>query len=125
MRIAGMTVKNGKFFKDDKEVPIEHGNKEQIKLLARVQAYIDEGEYPTIREVRKIECVSRCPCGAIFEFSDLELEESDHIDMLAGNTVRCHNCNLEYKLCCDGNGDLVVKMMPNKKVLTKVEEKNG
>jgi hypothetical protein len=123
MKNAGMTVKNGKFFKDGKEVPLEHGDKEQIALLARVQEYLNEGEHPNIRVARKIEVVSRCPCGAIFEFYGLELDEDDPLDLLAGETVSCHNCNIKYKLACDEYGDLVVKMLPKEK--GKVEEVNN
>jgi hypothetical protein len=121
MRRGGMTVKNGKFYKDDKEVPIEHGNKEQIAILSRIQNYINEGEEPSIREVRHIECVSKCPCGAFFEFSDLELEEDEPLDMLAGKTVNCHNCGVEYKLACDEYGDLVVRMIAKEKGKVQVE----
>jgi predicted SprT family Zn-dependent metalloprotease len=111
-----MIIKNGKFFKEGIEVPLEHGNKEQIKLLERVNGLLSDGDHPNIREIRKIEVMYRCLCGAIFEISDLELEEDEHLDTLAGNVGRCHNCDLKYILACDECGDLVVKIRPDKSV---------
>lgn len=39
-----MIIKNGKFFKDGIQVPIEHGNKEQIEILDRTQTLMNHGQ---------------------------------------------------------------------------------
>jgi hypothetical protein len=117
-----LTLKKGKFYRDDKEVPLEFGNKEQINVLNRIQGFVNDGEYPEILEVRRIEVSGKCPCGALFTFYDLELDEGEQYRRLAGRTTSCHHCDQRYKLHIDELGDLVVKMIaePKKQTLEKV-----
>lgn len=93
-----MTVKKGKFFKDEKEVPIEHGNKEQIELLKRIQE-MQDGFDPEITIVKKIIMQFKCVCGADNEFDSFtEIDEDDPDSMIVGETDRCHCCDLRFKV---------------------------
>lgn len=93
-----MTVRNGKFFKGEKEVPIEHGNKEQIELLKRVEE-MQEGFDIDITVKKIIKMAFKCVCGATNEFDSFsELDENDPESMLVGETDTCHMCGLRFKV---------------------------
>jgi hypothetical protein len=93
-----MTVRKGKFYLGDKEVSIEHGNKEQIALLKRIEE-MQDGFEPDI-SVRKIVVMEfDCVCGARNEFNSFsELDEYDPDTMIKGETDTCHYCGLLFKV---------------------------
>ncbi len=117
MRHWLMTIKDGKFWKDNKEVPIEHGNKEQIELLARVTSMQEEGFYPEVVIKQKVCMQFECICGATNDFEDFEeLDlDDDPSFMLNGSTDRCHNCGLTYKVIDDDQDGMMLKLIPKKK----------
>jgi len=93
-----MTVKDGKFFKDDKEIPIEHGNKEQIELLRRVEE-MQDGFDPEITVKKSIHMEFKCVCGAQNEFNSFsELDIDDPECLIVGETDSCHYCGLRFKV---------------------------
>lgn len=110
-----MVVINGKFYKNGLQVPIEHGNTEQINIIERINNYMTEGEYPEISETRLIKLYVDCTCGTEFIFKDLELEDDEFLDTLAGRKQKCTHCNNHFKLECDENGELIVKLIENTK----------
>jgi len=117
MRHWLMTIKDGKFWKDNKEVPIEHGNKEQIALLAKVNEMQTDGIYPEIAITQKVSMQFECICGAtndFDEFDDIDIDD-DPGSMLRGSVEKCHNCGVTYKVCTDENGDMMLKLIPKKK----------
>jgi hypothetical protein len=113
--IEKMTVKNGKFFKGKNEVPIEHGNKEQIQLLKRVEEMRD-GFDPEISIKKKIIMEFQCVCGSRNEFDSFtELDEDDPDFLIAGETDTCHCCGLRFKVIrfqTQHSDFLQLKLMP-------------
>lgn len=108
-----MTVKNGKFFKGEKEVPIEHGNKEQIELLRRIHEMTEEGFSPEINIRKNLVMEFECVCGAQNEFNSFSEMDDDDIPelFLEGETDKCHNCGLKYKVISDKNQGLMLKII--------------
>jgi hypothetical protein len=116
-----MTIKNGKFFKDGVQVPIEHGNKEQIKLMKQVEEMTLWGFTPEITIVKSLEMHFKCICGAFNHFNDFtKMDEADDPDyIIEGEKDKCFNCGLEYKVIVDNESDgLMLKLMP--KVVKKL-----
>lgn len=112
-----MTVRNGKFYRGSIEVPIEHGNKEQIALLKRVQE-MQEGFYPEVYIKKSIHMEFRCVCGALNEFESFsELDVDDPEEMIRGETDNCHYCGLKFKVIIMED-DLALKVI-------KKSEANG
>lgn len=116
MAYPEMTVKHGKFYKGNQEVPIEHGNKEQIALLHKVEEMRTEGFYPEMA-IKQIICMQfTCVCGAINEFDSFsELDIDDQPRFIKGETDKCHCCGLEYIVTVDEQDDLMLKIKTNKK----------
>ena len=113
MRDWKMTVKGGKFYKDNKEVPIEHGNKEQIELIQKINEMTTEGFYPEVRIVQKVCMEFECVCGATNEFdsfSELDIDDEPS-SIIKGETDHCHYCGLRYKVM-DDDGQLMLKIVP-------------
>lgn len=93
-----VTVKNGKFFKGEQEVPIEHGNLEQIKLLKRIEE-MQDGFDPEITIKKLIKMEFKCVCGANNEFDSFsELDEDDPDYRIVGETDSCHCCGMRFKV---------------------------
>jgi len=71
-----ITLKHGKFFKDGEPMPLEFGNKEQIKILERVERLKTEGEEidqefitnEACTEIIGTEWAIRCVCGDLVFF---------------------------------------------------------
>ncbi|HEY3429292.1 MAG TPA: hypothetical protein VGK39_01365, partial [Cyclobacteriaceae bacterium] len=63
-----MTIRKGKFYKNDVEVPIEHGNKEQIELLKRVEEMQEGFDPDEIKITKKVNIEFKCVCGATNDF---------------------------------------------------------
>ena len=101
-----MILKDGKFW-DDKGnvVPIEHGNKEQIKLLERVQNLRTDGELlrgfedeDIDGEIEKVSYRFTCLCGHKTEWH-YTYEENN---LLSTDSLVCSSCRLKYKIeACD------------------------
>jgi len=108
-----MTVKDGKFYKNNQQVPIEHGNKEQIELMQRVNEMVTEGFYPEVRIMQKVSLEFECVCGATNEFNSFtEVDIDDDAErMIRGETDNCHYCGLRYKVINDDDG-LMLKIIP-------------
>lgn len=112
-----MTIKNGKFFKDGVQVPIEHGNKEQIKILNKIREMSEDGFTPDIRVRKIISMGFRCICGSGNDFDDFTVMDEDDIpeNIIVGEKDTCNNCGIEYKVIYDGESDwIMLKMIPKK-----------
>lgn len=93
-----LTLKDGKFYSGDKHVPIEHGNKQQIELLKRVQE-MQEGFDPEIIIKKIIHMEFRCVCGAFNDFNSFsELDENDPDTLIRNEVDSCHYCGLKFKV---------------------------
>lgn len=114
MAYDDMTVKNGKFYKLGKEVPIEHGNREQIDLINRVQEMQKEGFMPELYHENKVTVVYSCICGTVnsFEasFGDGDTTES----ILDGEVDTCTECKVKYKVFICPDEGVMMKMLPKK-----------
>lgn len=104
-----MTLENGKFFDNGKEVPLEHGNLEQIRLMNQhLQAIELEEEAEAIgiaveqllqEEVEwKYSCEFRCPCGELVEVEDQSSEDMMVADYFEDYRETCHGCKKTYVL---------------------------
>ena len=111
-----MRLIEGKFYEGDRVIPIEFGNKEQIKLINEAKRTMDEltGDgmvvYPDIEEVVKVSVSIKCVCGGGVYFHDREIgNDDDVIEEMQGNIASCGKCRKKYVLDVFG-GDLVVKL---------------
>ena len=113
-----MTLKDGKFWQDGKVVPMEHGNKEQIDLLNRVQNLTYPGvllkgfvknqddEFNSILQFNHV-----CLCG---EKTQLEYTYKEVVSI--DEKIKCTSCNAIYTLEPFDYSDsfLVIKLAPKK-----------
>jgi len=107
-----MVLKNGKFYDSDGQVvPLEHGNQEQIDLLARVEILRLEGEflekdYIVSKDETRIigACYAwDCVCGN-------KVKANIHDDM-EGRKYKCA-CGMRYQTGHDDDYDeLMVKLI--------------
>lgn len=104
-----MTIKNGKFFKDGVQVPIEHGNKEQIEILMRIKEYSTSGLVPLLDIYQVVVMQFTCVCGAINNFT-FNVED-DSLETI-GEEDECHDCKMKYRVFDDEDEGLVLKMIP-------------
>lgn len=102
-----MILKNGKFYKDNVEVPIEIGNSEQIALLKKMQKSLEEGIELVVHIDEKttydLSCSFKCPlCNKVNEKEDGEYDfEPDDYEIegfLESEVFRCRQCKQEYEL---------------------------
>ena len=114
-----MKLIKGKFYEGDKELPVEFGNKEQIKLmndqLSLVNALNGDGleVEPEIETVYRVSVSFTCPCGANAYANDMEIDDDNNLSAIkemVGNKFNCHQCGNKY--VCEENDDneLVVKL---------------
>ena len=112
-----MTLTNGKFYVDGKEVPVEIGNKEQIRLLKERQKLIEEGAKINITTDEVITytfaATFKCPsCGDmnyIDDDSEYPFNNSDIKDMLELDSA-CRGCGQDFELEVK-NGNYKFKML--------------
>jgi hypothetical protein len=106
-----MELKNGKFYKDGKEVPIEIGNKEQIKLLRNALKDLDKGVEIDLRIDEIVKYTTSfsytCPCcftknnEDVFEDEDDEPSNGEIDDEILGWNY-CIHCKTEFEIVKDG-----------------------
>jgi hypothetical protein len=112
-----MTLINGRFYIDGKEVPVQIGNKEQIKLLKDRQKLMEEGAKIDIDSgeitTYTISATFQCPsCGRknyIDDESEYEFDDSDIEDMLELDSA-CRGCGQDFELEVK-NGNYRFKML--------------
>ena len=100
-----MTLIDGRFYVDGKEVPVEIGNKEQIKLLKDRQKLMEEGanidittdEFVTYTFVATFECPSCGKKNHIDDDSEYPFNNSDIKDMLELDSA-CSRCGQDFEL---------------------------
>lgn len=110
-----MTLRNGKFYRGDELIPIEHGNKEQIEILETANRYADEGLVPEIRIQQIVSLEFRCLCGALNEFQTEPFDIDDNPEVaVPGQINHCHYCDLEYVAFNDSTDGLMLRLMTKK-----------
>lgn len=105
-----MIIQDGRFYKDGKVVPLEHGNLEQIKLLKEIQDKIENGISPTIIVTKQVRLQFKCVCGVVVEFQFDDMDEDQYLDVLEDEQGTCHNCKQRYIVIKDENEGLILKM---------------
>lgn len=99
-----LRLKSGKFYDDaGNVVPLEFGNKEQIKLIQdeenRIACFSGEGLPIAIdideRVVYDFQIRFNCVCGKLLH-RDHESEESDDFSGLLTRTISCADCKRRY-----------------------------
>ena len=112
-----MTLINGKFYVDGKEVPVEIGNREQIRLLKEKQGLIESGvkidvetdEVTTYTIEAKFRCPSCDTNNFIHEDSEYPFNNSDIRDILILDST-CRGCGQDFELEAK-NGEYIFKMI--------------
>jgi hypothetical protein len=93
-----MTLKDGKFWQDGKVVPLEHGNKDQINLIEKVNVLRTEGSIgPLVFDEKKNSIVGMqitCVCGSIVSVVFQKEEDRNN------TKIKCSGCNLSYLFMC-------------------------
>jgi len=102
-----MRLIEGKFYEGDKVIPLEFGNKEQIRIIAEQQRIVDElnGDGlvvdPDIEEVIKVSVSTKCLCGGGVYFQDREIgSDDDAIEEMQGDIASCHKCKKKVPVRC-------------------------
>lgn len=112
-----MTLTNGRFYVDGKEVPVEIGNKDQIKLLKERQKLMEEGAKIDI-DIGEIttytmSAIFKCPsCGEnnyIDDDSEYPFNKSNIKDMLESESA-CRICGQDFEIEVK-NGEYKFKML--------------
>jgi len=117
-----MTLRNGKFYDSDGNVvPLEFGNKEQIKLMNeeknRVDCFTGDGLPVSIdideRVVYDFQIRFKCICGKQI-YRDYESDESDDFEGILKRGFFCSECKRGYIAEIDPD-DLEVALIRLKK----------
>jgi len=95
-----MTLKHGKFYDGDVKVPIEHGNKDQILLLEKVNALMTTGcllrgfdDEDLDGEIQTVTYKYMCVCGHM-TIKTYSYEENNELET---DKFTC-DCKLKYKI---------------------------
>lgn len=108
-----MILRDGKFYEGDQVVPLEFGNKEQIRLMNEAkyvfQALSGDGLEVDVEVESKITASVnfKCTCGQTVWF-EVEIPEEDNFNDLDDEETNCPKCKNRYKLEYD-SGETVVK----------------
>jgi hypothetical protein len=111
-----MILKDGKFYEGTTIVPLEFGNKEQIRLMNeakhRIEAIKGDGLYADVDIVTTFTAnvTGKCLCGNSIWW-EIELDEEDDIKNLIGETTNCPKCKKQYILAEDEDNDTVYKLV--------------
>lgn len=115
-----MILRDGKFYEGDTVVPLEFGNKEQIRLMQeqmRLIADLKDGLVvePDIEEITTYSATVRfkCVCGHSISREFDELEEDDPFEVARrfdGRSKDCHKCQRKYIFSINEDLDLIVKL---------------
>lgn len=113
-----MTLRNGKFYEGDQVVPLEFGNKEQIRLMNEAKEVIEalKGDGLEVDVCVKTQYTAeadfKCTCGQTVWF-EVEMDDEDDFDDLNGEETSCPKCKARYKLEYD-SGQTLVKLVTKK-----------
>ncbi|MGL4956594.1 MAG: hypothetical protein ACRC9X_05395 [Bacteroidales bacterium] len=96
-------LKNGKFYRDGVEVPLEIGNAEQIALIKRIEKTPDE-IYVAVDAYNWRYDASLCfvcSCGKEVhvekaDCKEIYIDEPQIIEEFEGDTIVCEECDREY-----------------------------
>lgn len=108
-----MILKNGKFYKDNVEVPIEIGNKEQIALIKEYEKNLVNGVELrlSINETTHydLSCLWKCPnCQKTnyveHDFNEEEPSDDDIESVLEDENYRCFNCRTQFEFKVENIG---------------------
>ncbi|MBB2148832.1 hypothetical protein [Pedobacter gandavensis] len=110
-----VTIKNGKFYKDGQEMPVEFGNLEQIQALDYIEkhtAALKEGLMldPDTETVVTFRDHFNCFCGQLIFLEDSS-ENEDDVQVLAGKVLKCACKKHQFKTYME-DGCLMVKKTP-------------
>jgi len=95
-----MTLKDGKFYEGDKVVPLEFGNKDQIKLMSKAKELMGDGILVYITETFSLNSDETfkisftCICGCRYE---KELS-SQLWESFTKESYDCRGCKMKYML---------------------------
>lgn len=117
-----MVLRNGKFYDEaGNVVPLEHGNKEQFKLMEeerhRINSFSEDG-YAVTMDVGEVTTYDlsirfKCICGS-WLLRDGETDDSMDISSILKRTFVCNECKRSYFAEPDPDGfdvcDLVIKL---------------
>ena len=111
-----MKLIDGKFYEGDKVIPLEFGNKDQIKIMEEARRTMCDlsGDGlvvdPDIEEIMKVSVSIKCLCGYNVHFNEREIAGFDDAkEELKGDAASCRKCGKKYILDIF-DGDLVVKL---------------
>ena len=113
-----IVLKNGSFYKAGIKVPLEFGNKEQIKLIEAVKQLKEEGALPAFilddTGDRLIGLSLQCVCGSKVQCTWEDIEDGGG-ESLIGEKLKCRGCDFTYVICEDEYGFKYFKIAEEKK----------
>jgi len=99
-----MKLVNGKFYEGDKVVPLEFGNKEQIRLIRKADEkieslkgdglFIETHIHPNQKGIWVVWAEFECVCGVSFQMSS-PCDDGEDADAISG-TYKCKSCKKKY-----------------------------
>lgn len=113
-----MILRDGKFYEGDTVVPLEFGNKEQIRLIDAVKQLKEEGALPAFiwnhKHDRIIGYYLQCVCGHRVQCVWEDIEDGGG-DSLIGEKLKCSGCEFTYEICEDEYGFKFFKIVESRK----------
>jgi hypothetical protein len=111
----------GKLIENGKPVTPDLSNDEHIEIIKNRQTAIDKGIFNfTIKSDLRLEFIFNCPCGDVSTLrvdADIEVlsdgsiqDENELRKSILGKKGTCWNCNSEYTIDCDEDGDVILKL---------------
>ena len=109
-----MVLKQGKFYINNVEIPIEFGNADQIRLYKLEQQNMDELTEGVELDFNvdtwyTYSAQIKCICGKLIHIEKEDQEYEHKQECLADRKKECWNCKREYKTYML-NGELMVKL---------------
>jgi hypothetical protein len=121
-----LTLNNGKFFEDGKPVPLEFGNKDQLKMLAKATELAGDGVLARHTEFGEagegsVTIEYMCMCGTNFE------RQYSFLDWNALQTDKftCAGCGIKYLLDGESFEPFILVKFENIKKKKSVKEGIG
>ncbi len=116
-----LILKDGKFYRNGIEEPIEIGNREQIDLLKKQELLINQLTNDGVdcdideEEIIIYTISIKCICGRknTIEYEKSSFYDPDLNEFAVDKLIKCRSCKKEYILKEDDCGDLVYKLKNN------------
>ena len=103
--VMATVLRDGKFYRDEKEVPPTFGDREQIECLRRAEKEAEiaeiEGECVEVEADVSLEATYNCCCGNCFRFSTCRNEDMFEATCSLDGQIKTCKCGRKYQISDD------------------------